>query len=98
MESDFAVGAIWLNMYCGIMDSVKVALCITDIYKNKQLTKPIVITMKGRNSEEGLSLIEKLSADYPVYIEDDWDLAALKVKEESEKEIIIRKRARDLKA
>ena len=90
MESDFNVGAIWLNMFCGIMNADKVALCIHDIYKNRQITKPMVITMKGRNSEEGLKIIEKIQKDFPVFIEQDWNLAALKVKEESEKEIVIR--------
>jgi succinyl-CoA synthetase beta subunit len=60
METNKYVGAIYINVFLGLLSGEKLALVIGRCFKDKMLTKPVVIRMKGFGSEEGNKYVKQL--------------------------------------
>jgi len=44
---------------------------VKDAYIKGFLSKPMVMTVKGRGDEEGIRILTELGKDYPIYIRND---------------------------
>ncbi len=65
MESEAKIGAIFTNFWCGQMDGNSFAIILEQAYRQHYLTKPCVVCIKGRGTEEGNNVIRNLQKDFP---------------------------------
>jgi succinyl-CoA synthetase beta subunit len=64
-EGDINIGAIIANLWCGQMDGSKFAFIVESSYRAKFITKPMVVTIKGRGSDEGKKHLRSLQSEFP---------------------------------
>jgi len=86
MQSDMDVDVLYFNIFCGHSQADKIAYVIKEAYTKGYLTKPMVMTVKGRGEEEGNKVLQELSVNYPIYIKNDMNEACLLVKKLCEEE------------
>ena len=85
-EGNEKIGSLWINLFCGQLDGLAVSLVLEQAYRQKYLTKPIVVTLKGRRCEEAVTNLMELKKEFPqLHVENNWDIAAKLVKDVSKK-------------
>jgi succinyl-CoA synthetase beta subunit len=67
LESDPNINAIVLNIFGGIMSCDKIAASIIRAADEVQTTKPIVLRLKGNNSESAKKMIEGKEGSLGIY-------------------------------
>ena len=76
LESDPNINAIVLNIFGGIMSCDKIAASIIRAADEVQTTKPIVLRLKGNNSESAKKMIEGKEESLGIYYCEQMDKAA----------------------
>jgi succinyl-CoA synthetase beta subunit len=76
LENDNNVIAIFLNIFGGILKCDKVATSIIRATEEIQVTKPIVLRLKGTNSAEAMELFKGKEKEIGIYSNEDLDEAA----------------------
>lgn len=74
--SDPKVKVAWINIFGGILRCDLMARALIKAVKEKGLTVPLIVRMKGTNFEEGMRLLKESGID--MIIELDWGEAAKK--------------------
>jgi succinyl-CoA synthetase beta subunit len=60
MESDRHIGAILINIYCGQASALSFAYVIEAAYKGSYVTKPVIIKVKGRGTDEAIEILNRV--------------------------------------
>lgn len=76
LNSDEEVKAIFVNIFGGILKCDVLTKSILQAAKEVGLKKPIVLRLKGTNSEKAKEMIFGKSEGLGIYYEDDFDTAA----------------------
>ena len=76
LNSDEHVASIFINIFGGILRCDNLARSIIKAAEDVKLTKPIVLRLKGTNSEEARKMIEERQKDLGLVFNDDFDSAA----------------------
>ena len=81
LENDERIDSIIFNIFASMADCNIIASCILSAAEDLQSTKPIVLLLKGRNSESARKMIESRGVELGVYFCDEMDAAAQMVTE-----------------
>lgn len=76
LNDDEHVKAIFVNIFGGILRCDRLAQSIIDANKANSFTKPIVLRLKGTNSEIAKELIKGREKELGIYYNEDFDSAA----------------------
>ena len=76
LNSDDEVKAIFVNIFGGILRCDVLTESILNAAKEVGLKKPIVLRLKGTNSDIAKSMLEGKSKELGIYYEEDFDTAA----------------------
>jgi succinyl-CoA synthetase beta subunit len=79
LNSDDEVKAIFINIFGGILRCDKLMESILSASKTVGLTKPIVLRLKGTNSDIAKKMLEGKEKDLGIFYEEDFDTAAQEV-------------------
>jgi succinyl-CoA synthetase beta subunit len=79
LDNDPEVDSIFINIFGGILRCDNLANSIITAAKEIGLKKPIVLRLKGTNSEIAKGMIKPLEKDLGIYFDDNFDSAARKV-------------------
>jgi len=79
LNSDDDVKAIFVNIFGGILKCDQLTQSILNASKTVGLTKPIVLRLKGTNSDKAKKMLEGKQKDLGIFYEEDFDAAAQKV-------------------
>jgi succinyl-CoA synthetase beta subunit len=79
LDNDKDVKAIFVNIFGGILKCDVLTQSILDAAKQIGLTKPIVLRLKGTNSDIAKKMLEGKSEELGIYYEEDFDTAAQQV-------------------
>ena len=79
LDSDPEVDSIFINIFGGILRCDNLANSIITAAQQIGLKKPIVLRLKGTNSDKARELIKPREKDLGIYFDDDFDSAAQKV-------------------
>jgi len=79
LNNDPEVKAIFVNIFGGILKCDVLTQSILDAAKQVGLTKPIVLRLKGTNSQIAKKMLEGKQDSLGIYYEEDFDTAAQKV-------------------
>jgi len=76
LENDERIGSIIFNIFGGIMSCDRIASSILKAAEEIRVSKPIVLRLKGNNSESAKDMIESKGSNLGIYFCDDMDTAA----------------------
>ena len=79
LNNDPDVNAIFINIFGGILKCDNLASSIIQAAKQISLSKPIVLRLKGTNSDKAREMIKPREKDLGIYFDDDFDSAAQRV-------------------
>lgn len=79
LDNDPEVDSIFINIFGGILRCDNLANSIITAAKEIGLKKPIVLRLKGTNSEIAKGMIKPLEKDLGIYFDDNFDSAAQRV-------------------
>lgn len=79
LNSDDEVKAIFVNIFGGILRCDVLTESILNAAKQVGLTKPIVLRLKGTNSDIAKQMLEGKQQELGIYYEEDFDTAAQQV-------------------
>lgn len=79
LNGDDDVKAIFFNIFGGILRCDVLTQSILVAAKEVGLTKPIVLRLKGTNSDIAKKMLEGKQQELGIYYEEDFDTAAQKV-------------------
>jgi succinyl-CoA synthetase beta subunit len=81
LNSDPEVASIFINIFGGILKCDHLANSVIQAAEVTKLTKPIVMRLKGTNSEEAREIIKSREKELGIFFDDNFDSAARKVVE-----------------
>jgi len=81
LNNDPEVSSIFINIFGGILRCDNLANSIMTAAKQISLSKPIVLRLKGTNSEKAREMIKPKEKELGIFFDDDFDSAAKKVVE-----------------
>jgi len=84
LSNDPMVDSIFINIFGGILRCDALAGSIIEAAKHIQTQKPIVLRLKGTNSDIAKEMIKGKEKDLGIFFEDDFDSAARKVVDEAQ--------------
>jgi len=76
LNSDNDVSAIFINIFGGILKCDNLAKQILAVAEQIKLSKPIVLRLKGTNSDKAREIIKPKEKQLGIYFDDDFDSAA----------------------
>ena len=76
LNNDPEVESIFINIFGGILKCDNLAQSIITAAEQIDLQKPIVLRLKGTNSEKARDMIKPLEKELGIYFNDDFDSAA----------------------
>lgn len=76
LNNDPDVDAIFVNIFGGILKCDNLANSIIKAAETISMTKPIVLRLKGTNSDKARELIKPREKDLGIYFDDSFDSAA----------------------
>lgn len=76
LNNDPEVQSIFINIFGGILRCDSLAKSIIIAANEIKMQKPIVLRLKGTNSEKARDLIKPLEKQLGIYFDDDFDSAA----------------------
>ena len=76
LNNDPEVEGIFINIFGGILRCDNLAQSVLGAAEQIKLTKPIVLRLKGTNSEKAREMIKGREKELGIYYEDDFDSAA----------------------
>jgi len=79
LNNDKEVKAIFVNIFGGILKCDVLTQSILNAAKQIGLSKPIVLRLKGTNSDKAKAMLEGQQESLGIYYEEDFDTAAQKV-------------------
>ena len=79
LNNDDEVKAIFVNIFGGILKCDVLTQSILDAAKQIGLKKPIVLRLKGTNSDIAKKMLEGKSEELGIFYEEDFDTAAQQV-------------------
>lgn len=79
LNSDEEVKAIFINIFGGILRCDKLMESILSASKTVGLDKPIVLRLKGTNSDIAKKMLEGKEKELGIFYEEDFDTAAQEV-------------------
>ena len=79
LNDDAEVKAIFVNIFGGILRCDKLAESIIEANKKNKFTKPMVLRLKGTNSDIAKGLISGKEKELNIYYNEDFDSAAQQV-------------------
>lgn len=79
LNGDEEVKAIFINIFGGILKCDELTQSIIDASKQVGLTKPIVLRLKGTNSDIAKGMLKGKQDELGITYEEDFDTAAQKV-------------------
>jgi len=79
LNTDDEVKAIFVNIFGGILKCDVLTQSILNAAKQIGLKKPMVLRLKGTNSDKAKQMIAGKEKDLGIYYEEDFDTAARKV-------------------
>ena len=79
LNNDPEVESIFINIFGGILRCDNLANSIITAAKQISLSKPIVLRLKGTNSEKAREMIKPLEKELGIFFDADFDSAARKV-------------------
>jgi len=79
LNNDPEVKAIFVNIFGGILKCDVLTQSILNAAKTVGLTKPIVLRLKGTNSDKAKEMLVGKQEELGIYYEEDFDTAAQKV-------------------
>lgn len=79
LNEDETVEAIFVNIFGGILRCDKLAESIIEANKQNKFTKPMVLRLKGTNSDIAADMIAGKEEELGVYYNSDFDSAAQQV-------------------
>jgi len=79
LNSDAEVNSIFINIFGGILKCDNLARSIINAAEQVKLQKPIVLRLKGTNSDEARSLIQPREKELGIFFDNDFDSAAKRV-------------------
>jgi succinyl-CoA synthetase beta subunit len=86
LDNDPEVDAIFINIFGGILRCDNLASSIITAAEQIKLQKPIVLRLKGTNSERAREMIKPREKQLGIYFDDDFDSAARRVVSVAQKE------------
>ena len=81
LNNDPEVDAIFINIFGGILRCDNLANSIIKAAEQISLTKPIVLRLKGTNSDKAREMIKPREKDLGIFFDDSFDSAARRVVE-----------------
>ena len=85
LDNDPEVDAIFINIFGGILRCDNLASSIITAAEQIKLQKPIVLRLKGTNSEKAREMIKPREKQLGIYFDDDFDSAARRVVDVAQK-------------
>ena len=85
LSNDPEVESIFINIFGGILKCDNLAQSIITAAKQIQISKPIVLRLKGTNSDKARQIIQGKEKELGIYFDDDFDSAARLVVDIAEK-------------
>ena len=79
LDSDPEVKSIFINIFGGILKCDSLAQSVLTAAEINKLQKPIVLRLKGTNSEIAREMIKGKEKELGIYFDDDFDSAAQRV-------------------
>jgi succinyl-CoA synthetase beta subunit len=79
LNNDPEVDSIFINIFGGILRCDNLAQSIINAAEQNKLTKPIVLRLKGTNSEQARAMIKPREKELGIYFDDNFDSAARRV-------------------
>ena len=79
LNNDDEVKAIFVNIFGGILRCDNLAQSIIKANKENKFTKPMVLRLKGTNSEQAKEMISGKEKDLGIFYNEDFDSAAQQV-------------------
>jgi succinyl-CoA synthetase beta subunit len=76
LNNDDEVKAVFVNIFGGILRCDVLTESIIAAAQEVGLTKPVVLRLKGTNSDIAKEMIEKHKDDFGIHYEEDFDTAA----------------------
>lgn len=76
LNNDPEVDSIFINIFGGILRCDNLANSIIRAAEQISLSKPIVLRLKGTNSDKARELIKPREKELGIYFDDDFDSAA----------------------
>jgi succinyl-CoA synthetase beta subunit len=76
LNDDKEVKAIFVNIFGGILRCDRLAASIIEANKQHNFTKPMVLRLKGTNSELAKQMISGKEKELGIYYNEDFDSAA----------------------
>ena len=76
LNNDDEVESIFINIFGGILKCDSLAQSVLDAAKQIKITKPIVLRLKGTNSDKAREMIKPREKDLGIFFDDDFDSAA----------------------
>lgn len=86
LNNDPEVDAIFINIFGGILKCDNLANSIIRAAEEISLTKPIVLRLKGTNSDKAREMIQPREKELGIYFDDNFDSAARRVVEVAQRE------------
>lgn len=79
LNNDPEVDSIFINIFGGILRCDNLARSIITAAEQISLSKPIVLRLKGTNSEKAKEMIKPKEKELGIYFDEDFDSAARQV-------------------
>lgn len=79
LNNDPEVDAIFINIFGGILRCDSLANSIIKAAEENVMTKPIILRLKGTNSDKARELIKPREKDLGIFFDDNFDSAARRV-------------------
>jgi len=86
LNNDPEVDSIFINIFGGILKCDNLANSIIRAAEQISLNKPIVLRLKGTNSDKAREIIKPRSEELGIYFDDNFDSAAMMVVDVAEKQ------------
>jgi succinyl-CoA synthetase beta subunit len=86
LNNDPEVDSIFINIFGGILKCDNLANSIIRAAEEISLNKPIVLRLKGTNSEKARELIKPREKDLGIFFDDNFDSAAMLVVDVAQKQ------------
>lgn len=86
LNNDPEVDAIFINIFGGILKCDSLASSIIRAAEENTMTKPIVLRLKGTNSDKAREMIKPREKDLGIFFDDSFDSAARRVVGVAQKE------------
>jgi succinyl-CoA synthetase beta subunit len=86
LNNDPEVDSIFINIFGGILKCDNLANSIIRAAEEISLNKPIVLRLKGTNSDKARELIKPREKDLGIFFDDNFDSAAMLVVDVAQKQ------------